>query len=91
MPVYLLNWNVIPNYNIHGHDTRKATNILTDLTKYEFPKKCLKYNLRHIITDTPELVKKKLLSVYVGLVSHKNHLLQKKKMYVQFMIVTYVS
>ena len=27
VPVYLLNWNIIPNYNIHSHDTRKVTNI----------------------------------------------------------------
>ena len=41
VPVYLLNWNIIPNYNIHSHDTRKATNIQTSMT---------------IINDTPELV-----------------------------------
>ena len=29
VPVYLLNWNIIPNYNIHSHDTRKATNTHT--------------------------------------------------------------
>ena len=64
--VYLLNWNIIPNYNIH--DTRKATNIHTSMTRHEFAIKCLKYNLPHIINDTPELVwEKLLLTVYVGL------------------------
>ena len=53
VPVYLLNWNVIPNYNIHSHDTRKATNIYTSMTRHEFVKTFLKYNLPHIINDTP--------------------------------------
>ena len=56
MLVYLLNWNIIPNYNIHSHDTHKATNIHTSMTRHEFAKKCLKYNLPHIINETPELV-----------------------------------
>ena len=56
VPVYLLNWKVIPNYNIHSHDTRKATNIHTSMTRLEFAKKCLKYNLPHIINDTPEII-----------------------------------
>ena len=62
MPVYLLNWNIISNYNIHSHDTRKATNIHTFMTKHGFAKKCLKYNLRHIINDTPELGLEKIVT-----------------------------
>ena len=62
VPVYLLNWNIIPNYNIHSHDTRKATNIHTSMTRHEFAKKCLKYNLPHIINDTPELVWEKIVT-----------------------------
>ncbi|KAK2174092.1 hypothetical protein NP493_829g00030 [Ridgeia piscesae] len=42
VPVYLLDWNIIPNYNIHSHDTRKATNIHTSMTRHEFDKKCIK-------------------------------------------------
>ena len=57
-----LNWNIIPNYNIHSHDTRKATNIHTSITRHEFAKKCLKYNLPHIINDTPELVLEKIVT-----------------------------
>ena len=64
---YLLNLNVIPNYNIHGHDTRKATNILTSVTRHQFAKKCLKYSLPHIINDTPELVLEIIVTVYMGL------------------------
>ena len=62
VPVYLLNWNIIPNYNIHSHDTRKATNIHTSMTRHEFAKKCLKYNLPHIINDTPEIVLCKIVT-----------------------------
>ena len=62
MPVYLLNWNIIPNYNIHSHDTRKATNIHTSMTRHEFAKKCLKYNVPHIINDTPEIVLGKIVT-----------------------------
>ena len=41
------------------YDTHKATNIHTSMTKHEFAKKCLKYNLPHIINDTAELVLEK--------------------------------
>ena len=62
MPVYLINLNIIPNYNIHCHDTRKATNIHTSMTRHEFAKKCLKYNLSQIINDTSELVLEKIVT-----------------------------
>ena len=62
VPVYLLNGNIIPNYNIHSHDTRKATNIHTSMTRHEFAKKCLKYNLPHIINDIPELVLERIVT-----------------------------
>ena len=41
LPVYLLNWNLIRNYNIHGHNTRKATNIHTSITRHEIAKNAL--------------------------------------------------
>ena len=67
--VYFLNWNVIPNYDIHAHDISKATNIHTSMTRHEFAQNCFKYNLPHIINDTPELVlEKNLLTVYEGFV-----------------------
>ena len=31
------------------------------MTRHEFAKKCLKYNLPHIINDTPELVLEKIV------------------------------
>jgi len=54
LPVYLLNWNVILNYNIHSHNTHKVINILehTSVTRHKFAKQCLKYNLPHI-NNTP--------------------------------------
>jgi hypothetical protein len=62
LPVYLLNWNFIPNYNVHGNDTRKAINIHISTTRHEFAKKSLKYNLRHTIKNTPELVLEKIIT-----------------------------
>ena len=32
------------------------------MTRHEFAKKCLKYNLPHIINDTPELVLEKIVT-----------------------------
>ena len=49
-------WNVML-----CHDTRKATNIHTSITRHEFAKKCLKYNLPPIMNDTPELVLEKIV------------------------------
>ena len=85
MPVCLLNWNIIPNYNIHSHDTRKITNIHTSMTRHEFDKKFLKYNLHHIINDTPELVLEKPITQSLRGFAYylKMYLLQKisKRMY----------
>ena len=43
LPVYLLIWNVIPIYYIHGYNTRKAEHIHTSLTRYEFVTKSLTF------------------------------------------------
>ena len=76
MPVYLINWNIIPNYNIHSHDTRKATNIHTSITRHEFTKKCLKYNLPHMINVLETIVTHSLRGLAYYL---KMYLLQKYK------------
>ena len=39
LPVYLLNWQITPNVNVHLHDTRKSKNIHTARTKHELAKK----------------------------------------------------
>ena len=87
VPVYLLNWNIIPNYNIHSHDTRKATHIHTSMTRHEFAKKCLKYNSPHIINNTPELVMVKYYSQVTWVcVLLKNVSLKNIKTYAQYLI-----
>ena len=60
LPAYLLDWEFISNVNIHLHDTRTSSKIHTVRTKHEFAKKCLKYNLPHIINDTPATVVDKI-------------------------------
>ena len=60
LPAYLLDWEFISNANIHIHDTRTSSKIHTARSNHEFAKKCLKYNLPHIINDTPEIVVEKI-------------------------------
>ena len=60
LPAYLLDWEFISNANIHIHDTRASNKIHTARINHEFAKKCLKYNLPHIINDTPEIVVEKI-------------------------------
>ena len=43
--VYLVNSQIIPNVNIHLHDTHKSKNVHTARIKHEFSKIYLKYNL----------------------------------------------
>ena len=42
--------------------TRKATIIHISITRHESDKKCLEYNLPHILNDTPELVWDKIVT-----------------------------
>ena len=60
LPAYLLDWELISNVNIHFHDTRTSSKIHTVRTKHEFAKKCLKYNLPHVINDTRAIVVEKI-------------------------------
>ena len=60
LPAYLLDWELISNVNIHFHDTRTSSKIHTVRTKHEFAKKIMKYNLPHIINDTPVIVVEKI-------------------------------
>ena len=63
------------------------------MTRHEFAKKCLKYNLPHIINYTPELgLEIFLLTVYLGVhITYKCMSYTNIKTYVQYLIVTYVS
>ena len=44
LPNYFQSWNLIPNYDIHTHDTRIKHEICTYRTRHEYAKKCLRYN-----------------------------------------------
>ena len=54
LPTYLLNWKITPN--IHNHNTRCTTYIYLFRAKHEFAKRCLRYNLPHVINNTPKIV-----------------------------------
>ena len=60
LSAYLLDWEFISNVIMHLHDTRTSSKIHTVRTKHEFAKQILKYNLPHIINDTPAIVVEKI-------------------------------
>ena len=57
LPVYLQNWRIIFNYDIHNYDTQIKNEIYT---KHEFAKKCLQHNLPFLLNNIPTIVKEKL-------------------------------
>ena len=62
LPAYLQNWLINKNMYIHNHLTHKHNKIHTFRTQHEFAKKCLKYNLPHIINNTPDILKDKVIT-----------------------------
>ena len=58
LPTYLLNLKITPN--IHNHNTRCTTDIYLFRAKHEFAKRCLRYNLPHVINNTPKIVTEKI-------------------------------
>ena len=58
LPVYLQNWRIIFNYDIHNYDTRIKNKIYT--YKTNFAKKCLRHNLPFLLNNIPTIVKEKL-------------------------------
>ena len=51
LPAYLQNWKLIPNDNVHTHDTRIKNELYTFRAKHEFAKKCLRHNLPLIVNN----------------------------------------
>ena len=60
LPVYLQNWRIIFNYDIHNYDTWIKNEIYIYKNKHEFAKKCLRHNLPFLLNNTPTIVKEKL-------------------------------
>ena len=56
LPAYLQNWKLIPNDNVHTHDTRIKNELYTFRAKHEFAKKCLRHNLPLIVNNIPDIV-----------------------------------
>ena len=60
LPNYFQSWNLIPNSDIHTHDTRIKHEICTVRTRHEYAKKCLRYNLPLMLNTAPETITNKL-------------------------------
>ena len=60
LPNYFQSWNLIPNSDIHTHDTRIKHEISTFRTRHEYAKKCLRYNLPLMLNTTPDTITNKL-------------------------------
>ena len=78
VPIYFQNWTLIPNCNVHKHDTRNKHELYTYRVKHEYAKKCLKHNLPLILNNISHLVKEKINThSMLGFVKYvKHHLLQ---------------
>ena len=62
LPAYLQNWKLIPNDNVHTHDTRIKNELYIFRAKHEFAKNCLRHNLPFIVNNIPDIVKEKLIT-----------------------------
>ena len=78
VPIYFQNWTLIPNCNVHKHDTRNKHELYTYRVKHEYAKKCLRHNLPLILNNISHLVKEKINThSMLGFVKYvKHHLLQ---------------
>ena len=77
-PIYFQNWTLIPNCNVHKHDTRNKHELYTYRVKHKYAKKCLRHNLPLILNNISHLVKEKINTPsMLGFVKYvKHHLLQ---------------
>ena len=78
VPIYFQNWKLIPNCDVHKHDTRNKHELYTYRVKHEFAKKILRHNLPLILNNIPHIVKDKISTHSMqGFVKYvKYHLLQ---------------
>ena len=51
LSVYLQNWRIIFNYDMHNYDTRIKNERYTYKTKHKFAKKCLRHNLPFLLNN----------------------------------------
>ena len=57
LPLYLLNWQIMPSNNIHNYNTRAKDNLQTFRAKHKFAMKSLRHSLPHTINETPDAIK----------------------------------
>ena len=57
VPIYFQILELIPNCNVHKHDTRNKHELYTYRVKHEYAKKCIIHNLPLILNNISQLVK----------------------------------
>ena len=62
LPAYFQNWQIVKNYEIHTHTTRRQHDIHIVGIKHTFAKRCIRINLPRTLNNTPQIVKDKLLT-----------------------------
>ena len=81
MPIYFQNWKLIPNCDVHKHDTRNKHELYTYRVKHEFAKKCLRHNLPLILNNIPHIVKDKIsthsMQVFVKYIIYYNRIVKR--------------
>ncbi len=60
LPNYLLLMPFDPNSHTHNHNTRQIQDIHQPYAKHEFAKRCLRFDLPHIINNTPNIILDKI-------------------------------
>lgn len=57
LTVYLQNWMIISNNEIHNYETRTQNKMYTYKTKQEIGKKCIMHNWPLLLNNIPDIIK----------------------------------
>ena len=60
LPEYFLNIQIVPNSNIHPHNTRTKNDMHIMSINHEFAKKCIRFSLPILINNTAQLITDKI-------------------------------
>ena len=60
LPQYLQQMPLIPNNEIHNHDTRRHNDIHIYATQHAFAKRCIRYNIPKTVNEASAIIKEKV-------------------------------